>query len=89
VDNENLRARDTWADDGSSPQTYLPISTDLVLDLIELLEEHLARLERPGGSASGPYATYRLVAGTSYALARLLALRPQTERKSDTAAQDA
>jgi hypothetical protein len=48
----------------------------LVLDLIELLQEHVERFEQPQGTASSvdAHASYRLMAGTSHALARLLAL---------------
>jgi hypothetical protein len=84
VDDEDLRGRYNGVDNGSAPQPYLPISKNLVLDLIALLQEHLARLERPGGRASGAYATYRLMAGTSYALACLLALRATSARHSGT-----
>ena len=65
---------DPWAD------TYLPISKDLVLDLIELLQEHVARFEQSQGTPTEAHASYRLMAGTSYALARLLALRAKSER---------
>jgi hypothetical protein len=58
---------------------YLPITTDLVRDLIELLQEHLARLNQPQGTSSEAYAYDRLMAGTSCALTRLLAVRAQSE----------
>jgi hypothetical protein len=59
--------------------TYLPISGDLLRDLIDLLLEQLARFEPPSRRAPGAYASYRVMAGTSQALARLLALRAKSE----------
>jgi hypothetical protein len=81
VDDDNVDPLYAWAEDVDSWRAaYLPISTDLVLDLIELLQEHLARFEQPQGTPSEVHAAYRLMAGTSYALARLLALRAKSER---------
>jgi hypothetical protein len=78
---EDVAGLYAWAEDVDPwANTYLPISKDLVLDLIELLQEHVARFEQPQGTASDAHASYRLMAGTSYALARLLALRAKDER---------
>ena len=38
-------------------------SEDLVLDLIELLQEHVARFDRRGSSATDAYAADRLMVG--------------------------
>jgi hypothetical protein len=40
------------------------------------MQDHLARFARPQGTASEAHASYRLMAGPSYALARLLAQQP-------------
>jgi hypothetical protein len=70
-----------WAAEGDEGfgGTYLPISRDLLMDLIELLQEQLARFEPPSRRAPGAYASYRVMAGTSQALARLLALCAKSE----------
>jgi hypothetical protein len=76
-----------WTEEQDSGP-HLPISKDLVLDLIELLQEHAVRFERRGSSAADAYAAARLMGGTSYALARLLALLAKSERKGGTLSPD-
>jgi hypothetical protein len=44
------------------------------------LQEHVARFEQSQGTPTDAHVSYRLMAGTSYALARLLALRAKSER---------